>query len=297
MGLGVFLFLVVIGSALLSPPVFWWIEGWAPDRWPFKRIFNRVLMVTAVLGVLPFLYYIGAWSIRAVGWAPFSGWWKGLLFGWVAGTVHVWFLAGLHLIAGARVWNWELDASRMLGYLAAGLAVGLIEESLFRGGLCLSLRGLALRKLCAVVMAGSLFFALAHFPAARNLPGEVGWDAGWHIWGDLLVQLTDPRELLQRFVGLFLVGLALCILALRTGSLWPAIGLHAGWVTGIKCINRASDATPRAESLWWGGHPLDGVFAWIFLIGLILLIFRFAGGRVSASRSTGMKMDREAEPN
>jgi hypothetical protein len=274
-GIPVFLVAVIVMSAVLSPPAYMVVESLAPDRWPFKRIFNRVLMVSAIVCLIPWLKLLGAWSVQALGFQRDRGWWKGLLYGWLIGVVHVGSLGAVHLLFGARVWNWELSIERFGGYILSGLAVGIIEEFIFRGGLCLSLRELPKRTLIAVVLVGSMFFALVHFPHARPLEGAGHMMSGWQMWGDLGAQFLDPADFIQRWVGLWLVGICLCVAALRTGSLWLPIGLHAGWVCGIKSVNRMSDATAEAESILWGGHPLDGMVAWIFLLGLLLVLMFF----------------------
>ncbi|MEM6820365.1 MAG: CPBP family intramembrane glutamic endopeptidase [Verrucomicrobiota bacterium] len=274
-GLAVFLGALIVTSALLSPPVAWLVELIAPDRWPFKRIFNRVLMVSAVVFLIPLLRYYGAISWRMIGIYFQTRWWRWVLLGWLVGVFHVFCLGSLHLGFGAREWNWELTAEKAFGYLLAGVLVGVIEECIFRGGLCLSLRRMRKPLLVGVVLIGSAFFALAHFPSARALSGEIHWLSGWQMWQDLLLQFLDPKEVVQRLIGLWLVGICLCVAALRTGTLWFAIGLHAGWVFGIKSVNRMSDATEQAGSVWWGGHPLDGITAWLSLFLLLRLLWKF----------------------
>ncbi len=269
LGIPVFLLAVILISAVLSPVAFEWVDSLAPDRWPFKRVFNRVLMIAAVVCLIPWLKLLRAFSLQSLGLQREQGWWKGLLYGWLIGVVHVALLGGLHVVVGAREWNWELTPERFGGYILSGLAVGLIEEFIFRGGLCLSLRQLSERHLVGVVLIGSVFFALVHFPHAEHLPGSVTGMSGWQMWSDLGRQFLDPAEVVQRWIGLWLVGLCLAVAALRTGSLWLPIGLHAGWVCGIKSNNRISDATAEASGLLWGGHPLDGIAAWVFLLGLL----------------------------
>lgn len=280
-GLPCFLAVLVVVSAVSAPWVFEVVEMVAPDRWPFKRVFNRVLMITAVLALVPWLIWMRAGSWRAVGLDSFRGCWRGLLLGWGAGMAHVGLLTVVHLIGGARVWHLELDAGRFVGYVASGMAVGLIEEFIFRGGLFLSLRQLAAGRLIVVAVLGSIFFAFAHFPQARELGGGVDVWSGWRIWGDMAAQFLDFHEILRRWFGLLLVGLVLCVAAWRSGSLWLAIGIHAGWVCGIKSVNRLSDATAAAQSFWWGGHPLDGVVAWGFLVALGWILWTY-GGRLRA---------------
>jgi len=283
LGLFVFLSGVVVVSAVLSPPVYFLIEQWEGARWPFKRIFNRVLMVGAVLGLPGLLWYLHAWSFSRIGWISTSTAWRGLWLGWGTGVVHLGLLALVHGLAGVRVWHWELDAGRMAGYFAAGWAVAIIEETIFRGGLFLALKQMPVRKLIAAGVIGSFVFAMAHFPAAREVPGPVSWNSGWAIWADLVDQFLNWQEVVRRGVGLFLVAMCLCAAAWRTGSLWFPAGLHAGWVFALKAVNRMTDNTRLSESLWWGGHPLDGAVAWLLLLVLLFLILFWRQVNVASS--------------
>lgn len=310
-GVPLFLAAVIVISGLLSPPVFSWVDSLAPDRWPFKRVFNRVLMIAAVFCLVPWvmlikglsfkdLYIKAKWVLikiadffkrEGLGQRINNGvrlflsgpGLKMFFYGWVIGLAHVALLGGVHLLFGARDWNWELTLGRFIGYIASGLAVGVIEELIFRGGLCLTLRKCSRGILITVVLVGSTFFALVHFPHAEHLPGSITAMSGWEMWTDLGRQFLNPADVIERWFGLWLAGICLCVAALRSGKLWLPIGIHAGWVCGIKSNNRISDATAESASVLWGGHPLDGMVAWIFIIGLLIWLWRGALPHVERS--------------
>ena len=46
---------------------------------------------------------------------------------------------------------------------------------------------------------------------------------------------------------------------LRTRSLWLAIGLHAGWVFGLKSFSRFTRRADRDTLPWIGENLLDGI--------------------------------------
>jgi membrane protease YdiL (CAAX protease family) len=60
----------------------------------------------------------------------------------------------------------------------------------------------------------------------------VHWDTGFFVAFWTTFGITENFDLAQ-FTALFLLGLVLGALTLRSGSLWPAIGLHAGLVTAM----------------------------------------------------------------
>ena len=77
-------------------------------------------------------------------------------------------------------------------------------------------------------------------------------------------------------IGLFLFGLALNIAFIRTRSLFLPIGLHAGAVFMIKFQNSFVRKGPEIYYPFIGNTPhYDGVFEWIFLIILGLVLYRF----------------------
>jgi uncharacterized protein len=98
--------------------------------------------------------------------------------------------------------------------VAAGLVGPVVEELLFRGGI---LRGLLRRHgALGTVLGISVFFALAH---------------------------REPRNFLPDFMG----GLAMGYVRVTTGSLWPAILLHAAFNT--TSVIFAFVAGPEADVL------------------------------------------------
>jgi membrane protease YdiL (CAAX protease family) len=96
--------------------------------------------------------------------------------------------------------------------VAGGLVGPLVEELLFRGGIFRGLR--RLHGAASTVIGISFFFALAH---------------------------REPRNLLPDFLG----GLAMGYVRLSSGSLWPAIVLHAAFNTASVML--AIAAGPEAD--------------------------------------------------
>jgi len=115
----------------------------------------------------------------------------------------------------------------------AALLISVIEESFFR---VLIFRNLL--KRCSVfsaVVLCSALYAVAHLiaPVKSFRYEEFSLLAGFHYLNTVVTRMTLPGAW-QVFLGLFLVGIVLCGVMYRTNSLSLCIGLHAGWVIGLK---------------------------------------------------------------
>jgi hypothetical protein len=145
--------------------------------------------------------------------------------------------------------------------LASGLAVGLLEEFFFRGPLQGGMR--RSRPIWVSALLIGLFYAVVHFARPTPLEGQVldiGTSLGMLAGG--LAQLTDFREYADSFVTLTLAGIFLSLTRERTGSLFLAIGVHAGWVTVIR-IAKAVTNTDHASPWIWTIGDYDNVTGWL----------------------------------
>jgi membrane protease YdiL (CAAX protease family) len=85
----------------------------------------------------------------------------------------------------------------------------------------------------------------------------------------------DPLPLLPGIFGLFLIGVVLSFALSRSGNLYLAVGLHAGWVFSLKMLRVFGDFT-RAELGWAFGSTdpkiVSGVATWIgiLLVGVAI---------------------------
>jgi membrane protease YdiL (CAAX protease family) len=271
-GLGLFLALVFIFSAVASPLVFWAIDSFFPDQFPFKRVFNRVLMLSALVALWPLMRFwrVNRWErVGIERWGAFGrafGIWFGM------GVLSLTILTVLRVSLGVNEWDIDLTLWDAVGYLLAGLAVGFLEELLFRGGLCRSFNHLGRGGRAVVVTVGSLFFATAHFLKARPLQEDVGIMTGWQTWMDMFTRFNQGTLILEQWLSLFLIGILLCVLVLRQGYLWGAIGLHAGWVFSMK-VSKDLTRLLEEDSIWFGGNLLEGLgtsLMLVFILGGIL---------------------------
>jgi membrane protease YdiL (CAAX protease family) len=195
-----------------------------------------------------------------------------LLAGLLAGILLIGILAGWnHVATTADVFS----PAHLVEALLAGLLLGFLEETIFRG-LILRIFYTATRQplLALNLMAG--FFAYTHFKVPTSVwqhitPGVHG-DTGFFVAYWTTFGITENFSLAQ-FVVLWLLGLVLGVLTLRSGSLLPAIGLHTGLVA--------------AMFFYRGSGLTEGWSAAVVLAGILPLVLVFAPkGRPEAKTKT-----------
>ena len=265
---------VVVGGALLAPPLFWSAQHFSGffAKFNFESFFHRALLICAIAFLWPLLRWLRLHSFRDLQLDKN----RHALRDAIAGDL----LAGIPLLVGAFV----LLATRIFlpknaiswnafgAVLAAAVVVPLIEELFFRG----LLLGILLRSLRPVVatLIISGFFAILHFLKAPTRPNEsVSWLSGFHSIANSFAQFADPMMVLASFTTLFLIGWILADARLRTRSLFLPIGLHSGWilVAGVvgKMTKRETIILPwLGTNLLTGLLPLAlGLITWALMIG------------------------------
>ena len=279
---------VLLAGALLSPPLFW-LGQWvlkarhlsAGDMlsWPlseiakagFERFFNRAVLISALIG-LPFMIRASRGEGRVLPRLIPD---RADLLQWLAGFV---LAGGLLLTLGwiyCRYGVYEMNSQpawTALGQpITAALGAGIVEEILFRGFIL----GLLLRSLS---VRGAMFwttfiFAIVHFlkpPDSFSLPADqVTWHSGFELIAAIGGHFGNLDFLLAEFFTLFAVGWVVVDARLTTGSLWSGIGLHGGWVFGLKyfsLLTHASKGLRNGRYLPWIGDNLKIGLAPLFVI-------------------------------
>lgn len=346
----VFVVGAVVLGALLSPPLFWagkkvvalgWLAGGpfdslhgSMDRATFSRYFNRALLLGALLLLGPVLRWMRAGEEGGTGdggadersgrggrGAVFRArlglernrlWWRDLVVGFLLAGGSLLLLGWFYVDRGwygPRGTDESLPGL-LLGALGTGMAVAFLEEFLFRG----ALHAVMARILKPVVLwlAIAAFFALVHFlhPPHGLVIEKVGPLAGFWMLGQIFGQLGDPYFLAAEFAVLFAIGLALGHVRMKTASLWLAIGLHAGWVFGVKTLSPLTERQfGRAEMMPWLGDTLRvGLVSCVMVLltwGLLWLCwlrridrraFASAGESLGATAANPAGTDEAAEP-
>ena len=255
-----FLLCVLVLTCVISP---WFAVGaeWTATRWPnlipepirFSRIFNRAFMIA---GIVLFLFcrrlFAGAqWRNLLV--TNYRLGCRDLLTGLGLALGSMVLLAAAMTVSDVFTPFFRVSLAQALGTLAgaisAGIFVGALEEVFFRGLLFKELYD-AGRPLRAYLWA-NLFFSLLHFVKPGQAYYLDGLEplAGFRHLFKTLGPFLDPLAILPGIFGLFLFGVVLSYALLRTTNLYLAIGLHAGWVIGLKSLRVFGDF--RRQDLGW----------------------------------------------
>jgi uncharacterized protein len=237
-----------------------WIGLWLPLAIPIARSlawrpFAPLLPAQKLrlLGPLYLLAPLVLWQwLGAIhqGWDLYGWRWPlglDVLLGWLVAIGSLIVVFGGEWLRGWLLWQgkgWDLlKAAVPIGLLA--LWISATEEVIFRGFLQVELEAWGNPWLAGIVASG--IFALLHL-----------------VW--------ERQQTLPQIPGLWLMGLVLTYAKfLDGGSLGLAIGLHAGWVWGLTCLDAAAaiQYSPTAPS-WFIGlyqQPLAGLAGLIALIG------------------------------
>ena len=147
------------------------------------------------------------------------------------------------------------------------IIVALLEEWLFRG----VLYDVLMRKLKAhqTIIGLSIFFAAVHFlspPKGSELADPHSALAGFEMLGLIGQKFLSASSFFGVFLTLFTVGATLAYTRYKTGKIWLAIGLHAGWVFSLKFTNRLTDPTGEAPAIFYNNSIMDGILPLLTLI-------------------------------
>jgi membrane protease YdiL (CAAX protease family) len=245
-------------------------------HFPFPRIFDRTVMVLVgcaliwqarALRVVPMLRSGFARPMRNLPRAT-----RGFLIAVasIATLVYVAVFLGAHADeTSAGIWH------LMPKYFLSAIVIAIIEEGFFRAILLVGMEG-DFGRLPALLLSSAIY-AISHLvrsPAKFYLTGFHPL-AGFETLGLSLAHVANPSTMLPTFIGLMLLGLVLGEAFLETGTVYFAIGLHAGFVLGAKLWPKmtAAGVTLPGWLRGYGSQPLiSGIAAWMVAVAILLLI-------------------------
>ncbi|MDZ4289783.1 MAG: CPBP family glutamic-type intramembrane protease [Prosthecobacter sp.] len=283
-----YLVAVMAGGALLAAPLSHlgqWALGWLPqsplagtgvaawlspeiERAHFTRYFNRAVLVCALMLIWPFLRWVGLERRLLPMWKPVATGLRQWAIGFVLAAGLLLLLGAVFLQMGAYQLRPDARWWKLGEPLTAAFGAGFIEEFFFRG----LLLGLLLRtmRVGAALFWCTFIFTTVHFlkpPEGWQVPdAEVVWSSGFAVLAQIVRGFGDVQFLLAEFVTLFAVGWVLAQARMRTGALWAGIGLHGGWVFGLKYFS-AVTLNQGGWLPWIGGNLKIG------LAPLVMVLF------------------------
>ena len=263
---------LIVASALTYPA---WLLVATISVEPVHRVMNRLAMLFALIGLIYLTRRLELSDRQSMGYGmPRGRFLRQLAIGWVAGAALmlplILFLFGLDIreVKAGFEGAWT---PIILGGIASGLAVALIEETFFRGVLYSAVRRTS--GVLAAVVAPSALYAALHFLGGKlRVPAnEVTWSHGFIVLSRLFERYTQPLAFVDSFFALFMLGILLALVRLRTGAIAACIGLHAAGVCVIAVLRKTTIVDATAEHVEWVG-TYDGVIGWAALIWFAAIV-------------------------
>jgi membrane protease YdiL (CAAX protease family) len=289
----IYVLAIFVLTAVTSYPVFLGLEAVGLRDMPFAQMVMRLLKLYGLLGAWPLLTSLGINTRAGWGYGPGRvrrGFSMGVVLGAAIGIVSMALVVSVLLMLDIRVarpgvaLSFPIVAVLVLQSAFAGLMVGLIEETWFRGALQTSVAEVSNSAFAIVVI--SLVYGAMHFVSADiSIPAEeVRWLSGTAVLFTSLHGFREPAFFDSLF-ALVAGGLFLGLVRYRTGRIAECIGIHAGWVMVVKILRQTT--YPNAEASWsFMIGSYDGVIG--ILVGLwfssLAIAYYVRGGRRMSAR-------------
>jgi len=269
---------VLLGGALLTPVIaflgqsFLVAAGDAPEGWvawlaseirkaDYPRYFSRGSQICAILLLWPFIRWTGMNRSLFPTTRPLMRGFKDYARGFAFAGVLLLLLGLVLTQLGVYRLRPEPSWTAIGTPLSAALGAGILEELFFRGAIL----GLLLRSLkpWIAILGCSFLFAFVHFlkppPGWQASADGPAWSRGFEVLGGVLGGFGDTTFLLAEFATLFAVGWVLSVARVKTGQLWLSMGLHGGWIFGLKyfsALTLTSKPLKNGDWLPWIGVNL-----------------------------------------
>ena len=266
--------LVITLSPLLAYPVHLILGNFVD--YPFHKLVSHVTLLCGLIFSGFYLKYHQMYSRQYFGFGGSKEVFLGnLLRGLLAGILILAFLNlflllfGVYQIKPNLDYFWSNLFLIIIKAILAGLVIGFIEESIFRGALFSGLY----KKTGAVVTVTltSLVYAAVHFLKYRALPEgtEITWVTGMEILPEAFFRFSDPN-IIDHFLTLLVLGVLLSMVRIRNGNIAMCIGIHAGIVMTMKVTGRFSDYMPGSQFDFLVNR-YDHMLGYLSLVWLLVL--------------------------
>lgn len=258
---------ILLLSAVLAPVLHHFLS------YSFPRIFNRIVMVGALLAVVIFVRFRKEMFVRfGIDWRKDSRrfFWTGFLtvsVVLVLFTVIQLFLGNAHV--SLRDYAGQKWAYKIFSCIGGALLIGIMEEFFFRGFIFTSLRDKTFRGSVPLAMVvTSLFYSALHFVSIRKpvISQDPGFLDSLKMIAAPIQSFADWQAVWPAAIGLFLFGMVLNYCVVRTRSLYASIGLHAGAVLFVRTVGLFIAFSEKDVLLWSTKKVYDGALGWICLL-------------------------------
>jgi membrane protease YdiL (CAAX protease family) len=238
----------------------------------FQRFFNRSILLSAFLLLVPLLRWVGLDRLQDLGLRKNPRRLQHVVGGFLVSACTMSalgaLLVGLDICELKNPLPWHLLPPIFL----TAVSVACIEEALFRGAIL----GLVRQTISTVPAAISVsaLFSIVHFlnPAKEQI-AVVHWYSGFELLPQAFWKFSDPLTVLGGFITIGILGLILAQATIRTCSLWLGIGVHSGLVFAKMGFNKVTkkvhDVTP-----WFGGDITIGFGSVLVLLLLWFLVWK-----------------------
>jgi len=288
----IYVLAIFVLTAVTSYPVFLGLEVLGLRDMPFDEMVLRLLKLYGLLGLWPLLSSFALNTRAGWGYGPSPGqrgFFKGLLLGAAVGIASMAFVVSIILVFDIRVVRPGVVLSPLvltavlLQSVFAGLMVGFIEETWFRGALQASITRVS-NSAFAIVFISVIYGAMHFVSADISIPAdEVRWLSGTAVLFTSLHGFRNP-VFFDSLFALVAGGLLLGLIRYRTGRIAECIGIHAGWVMVVKMLRQTT--YPNAEASWSfmiGSYDgVVGLLAGLWFSTLAIAYFVRYGRRMTA---------------
>jgi membrane protease YdiL (CAAX protease family) len=268
----VFFLTLLLGAVVLGPLLYFGVAFIFPI--PFHRAMDRALLISSVGAVALF------WPRISLGklWPWKRGAWQQVLLGYFIAAVTIQAMIGFDLalsgFTSAHLTGQQIAGRLGVAFIAAFL-IPPLEETVFRGFIQGELvQGFGTRW---GWLSAAFIFMLAHF---LKIPVEldrqpVHWWSGASALGAAFMPLVKGAFLCGRGLNLFLIGLILGGIFLRSGSLWLNAGLHGGWILALLLFTGLTRPLDPPRVPFFAGDILSNLSTTVVFILLGIWLWYF----------------------
>ena len=236
---------ICIVGCLLAYPIYLLTEA------DFERIVSRTILILAVVLFYPTCKYLGVNNIASLGWVKTNAA-KSLLSSWTLGLLMltpislVFLFCGFRLLESTPITALSFSGA-VLSAVFSGLLIGLIEESVFRG-LMQSQINQSINTIATIIIISAIYSSVHFLQAPEYASNEtISWFSGFTLLADAFANFSHFSTFIDAWIALFLAGVFLSLVRLRTNNLIWCIGIHAGWVAHIKLFKEFTDRDSTAS--------------------------------------------------